>query len=76
MRHLSAVGMEMSTARAIVLKVCTQWGVPFKTEERTPLLCSSANITAVVRSLALAWECLVKFMSDFIPPKKDLFKLL
>lgn len=66
MSYLSAVGMEMSVDRAIVLKVCAQWGVQFKTEERTPLLCSSANITDVVGSLALAWESLVKFMSDFI----------
>lgn len=67
--YLSTLGMEMSTAGAIVLKAWAQPGVLFKLEERTPPLHSQTRLIAVVGPLALVWESLTKFMvflSDFI----------
>lgn len=67
--YLSTLGMEMSTAGAIVLKVCAQPGVLFKIEKRTPLLHFCTRPTAVVGPLTSVQRSLTKFMvllSDFI----------
>lgn len=76
--YLSTLGMEMSTAGAIVLKACAQPGVLFKIEKRTPPLHSSGRLTAVLGPLALLWKSLTEFMvllSNFLL-KRAFFYLL